>query len=114
MSNAMGIIRPLERADQCLRVCSYEDRPVAMDGLILMGESLCRVDPEVSLHLTVPGAPASVQAWPERRPEVVLSTRPPEGVSGWEVLAVAPGAERGPAGCAGKYHRDRASYLRQL
>ena len=68
-----------------LRVCSYEDRPVAMDGLILMGESLCRVDTEVSLHLTVPDAPASVRAWAARRPEVVLSTTWPEGVSGWDI-----------------------------
>ena len=81
----MGTTRPLERTDLSLRVCSYEDRPEAMDGLILMGESLCRVDSEVSLHLTVPEAPASVRAWAERRPEVVLSTRPPEGVSGWDV-----------------------------
>jgi ABC-type uncharacterized transport system YnjBCD substrate-binding protein len=56
-----------------------------MDGLILMGESLCRVDSEVSLHVTVPEAPASVQAWAERTPKVVLSTRPPDGVSGWDV-----------------------------
>jgi hypothetical protein len=56
-----------------------------MDGLILMGESLCRVDSEVSLHLTVPEAPASVRAWAERKPQVVLSTRPPDGVSGWDV-----------------------------
>jgi hypothetical protein len=68
-----------------LRVCSYEDRPEAIDGLILMGESLCRVDRHVSLHLTVPEAPASVRAWARRRPEVVLSTRPPEGVRGWDV-----------------------------
>ena len=68
-----------------LRVCSYEDRPEAMDSLILMGESLCRVDPEVSLHVTVPEAPASVRAWAERRPEVILSTKRPQGVSGWDV-----------------------------
>lgn len=58
---------------------------MAMDSLILMGESLCRSDPEVSLHLTVPDAPASVRAWAKRRPEVVLSTRRPEGVTGWDV-----------------------------
>jgi site-specific DNA recombinase len=29
--------------------CSYEDRPEAMDSLILMGESLCAVDRDVSL-----------------------------------------------------------------
>jgi hypothetical protein len=69
------------------RVCSYEDRPEAMDSLILMGESLCRADLEVSLHLTVPEAPDSVRAWAERRPEVVLSTKRPEGVSGWDVKA---------------------------
>jgi hypothetical protein len=56
-----------------------------MDGLILMGESLCRVDRQVSLHLTVPEAPASVRAWAERRPEVVLCTRRPDGVRGWDV-----------------------------
>lgn len=70
-----------------LRVCSYEDRPEAMDSLIFMSESLCRVDHGVSLHLTVPDAPASVRAWAERRPEVVLSTTRPEGVSGWDVKA---------------------------
>ncbi|MGO9273707.1 MAG: hypothetical protein ACLQOO_26300 [Terriglobia bacterium] len=77
--------RSLEGTDSSLRVCSYEDRPEAMDSLILMGESLCRVDREVSLHLTVPEAPASVRAWAERRPEVVLSTSRPDGVSGWDV-----------------------------
>jgi hypothetical protein len=56
-----------------------------MDALILMGESLCRADPEVSLHLTVPEAPASIQDWAKRKPKVVLSTRPPDGVSGWDV-----------------------------
>jgi len=56
-----------------------------MDGVILMGESLCRVDPEVSLHLTLPDAPASVRAWAESRPQVVLSAARPEGVSGWDV-----------------------------
>jgi len=56
-----------------------------MDSVVLMGESLCRVDPDVSLHLTVPDAPASVRVWAERRPEVVLSTRPPDGVTGWDV-----------------------------
>jgi hypothetical protein len=56
-----------------------------MDGLILMGESLCRVDSQVSLHLTVPEAPGSVRAWAERRPEVTLSTVRPEGVRGWDV-----------------------------
>lgn len=70
-----------------LRVCSYEDRPDAMDSLVLMGESLCRADPEVSLHLTVPDAPAWVRAWAERRPEVALNTTRPEGVSGWDVKA---------------------------
>jgi len=56
-----------------------------MDCLILMAESLCRVDKEVSLHLTVPAAPASVRAWAERRPEVILTTVRPEGVAGWYV-----------------------------
>jgi hypothetical protein len=71
--------------DRSLRVCSYEDRPEAMDGLILMGESLCCVDPGVSLHLTVPDAPLSVRSWAEQRPEVTLCTQPPDGVSGWDV-----------------------------
>jgi hypothetical protein len=75
---------PLD-TDPRLRVCSYEDRPEAMDSLILMGESLCRVDSGVSLHLTVPGAPASVRAWAAGRTEVVLSTEPPKAVSGWDV-----------------------------
>ena len=56
-----------------------------MDSLILMGESLCAVDRDVSLHLTVPEAPGSVRALAERRPEVVLSTTRPEGVTGWDV-----------------------------
>jgi hypothetical protein len=56
-----------------------------MDNLILMGESLCRADAHVSLHLTVPDAPPAVRAWAERRPEVVLCTKRPEGVSGWNV-----------------------------
>jgi hypothetical protein len=68
-----------------LRVCSYEDRHAAMDSLILMGESLCRSDSEISLHLTVPDAPAAVRAWAERRPQVALSTARPEGVAGWDV-----------------------------
>src|ERR1700722_15209041 len=59
-----------------------------MDALILMGESLLGVDGGVSLHLTVPGAPASVRAWAERRPEVTLSTERPLGVSGWDVKPV--------------------------
>ena len=81
----MSTVPSFEKADRPLRVCSYEDRPAAMDGLILMGESLCRVDPEVSLHLTVSDAPASVRAWAERKPEVTLSTPPADGVSGWDV-----------------------------
>jgi hypothetical protein len=56
-----------------------------MDSLILMGESLCRVDRAASLHLTVPEAPVSVRAWAERRPEVTLSIKRPVGVSGWDV-----------------------------
>jgi hypothetical protein len=50
-----------------------------------MGESLCRIDKEVELHLTVPEAPVSVRAWAERKSAVVLSTSRPEGVSGWDV-----------------------------
>jgi hypothetical protein len=68
-----------------LCVCSYEDRPEAMDGLILMGESLCRAETDLSLHLTVPNAPASVRAWAASRPEVLLTTSPPDGVSGWNI-----------------------------
>ncbi len=74
-----------DAASRPLRVCSYEDRPDAMDGLILMGESLCRSDPRVSLHLTVPDAPASVSDWAAGRPDVVLTTTRPEGVTGWDV-----------------------------
>jgi hypothetical protein len=75
----MGLTRPP------LRVCSYEDRAEAMDSLILMGESLCAVDGDVSLHLTVPEAPDSVRAWARGRPEVALSTARPVGVTGWDV-----------------------------
>lgn len=49
--------------NRSLRICSYEDRPEAMDSLILMGESLCRANVDVSPHLTVPEAPDSVRAW---------------------------------------------------
>ncbi len=56
-----------------------------MDSVILMGESLCRSDTELSVHLTVPDAPDSVRTWAERRPQVVLSTTRPDGVSGWDV-----------------------------
>jgi hypothetical protein len=72
-------------SDCRLRVCSYEDRQEAMDGVILMGESLCRADPEVSLHLTVPSAPASLLSWAKRWPQIALSTSAPERVSGWDV-----------------------------
>jgi hypothetical protein len=58
-----------------------------MDSLILMGESLCRADADVSLHLTVPDAPESVRAWAAGRPEVELSTARTPGVSGWDVKA---------------------------
>jgi hypothetical protein len=68
-----------------LLVCSYEDRPSALDGLLFMAESLCRVDRAITLHLTVPDAPPAVLAWAQRRPDVVLSARRPEGVSGWDV-----------------------------
>ena len=50
---------------------------IAMDSLILMGESLCRADEAVSLHLTVPNAPDAVRAWAKMRPEVTLSTKRP-------------------------------------
>lgn len=56
-----------------------------MDALILMGESLCRADSRVSLHIAAPDAPAAVRAWAERRPQIVLSDKRPEGVSGWDV-----------------------------
>lgn len=68
-----------------LRVCCYEDRAEAMDSLILMAESLCAADRDVSLHLTVPDAPDSVLSWARRRPGVLLSTARPEGVTGWDV-----------------------------
>jgi hypothetical protein len=68
-----------------LRVCSYEDRAIAMDSLILMAESLCAVDRNISLHLTVPQAPQSVLAWAERWPQVVISTTRPDKVTGWDV-----------------------------
>jgi hypothetical protein len=41
--------------EQRFRVCSYEARTEAMDSVILMGESLCRVDP--SLHVLRDGHP---------------------------------------------------------
>jgi hypothetical protein len=56
-----------------------------MDSLILMAESLCATDRDVSLHLTVPDAPESVLAWARSRPEVVVSTARPEGGTGWDV-----------------------------
>jgi hypothetical protein len=56
-----------------------------MDSVVLMGESLCRVDPDISLHLTLPEAPAAVRDWAARRPQVILSTARPDGVSGWDV-----------------------------
>jgi len=68
-----------------LRVCSYEDRAIGMDSLILMGESLCSVDKAVSLHLTVPDAPAKVREWAASRPEVELSTESLPGLSGWNI-----------------------------
>ncbi len=74
-----------DAAAQSVRICSYEDRPSAMDALIFMAESLCRVDSAVSLHLTVPEATPAVRAWAQRRPEVVLTTRRPDGVRGWDV-----------------------------
>jgi hypothetical protein len=66
-------------------VCSYEDRPEAMDSVILMGESLCKADPGLRLHLTLPDAPPSVQSWAKRWPGVSISTVPPQGVTGWDV-----------------------------
>ena len=68
-----------------LRLCAYEDRPAAMDSLVLMGESLCAVDRETELHLSVPDAPDFVRAWAHRWPQVVLSADRPEGVTGWDV-----------------------------
>jgi len=56
-----------------------------MDSVKLMGESLCRVDPKASLHLTIPDASASVRAWAEGRPEVVLSATRPDALTGWDV-----------------------------
>ena len=56
---------------------------MGMDSLILMGESLCGVDKAVSLHLTVPDAPANVREWAATRPEVELSTEKLPELSGW-------------------------------
>lgn len=75
----------MEGSSPPLRVCAYEDRKEAMDSLVLMAESLCAVDKKVSLHLTVPDAPESVLAWARTRPEVVISTERPQGVTGWDV-----------------------------
>jgi hypothetical protein len=55
-----------------------------MDSLLFMAESLCAADRNVSLHLTVPGAPDYLRDWARRRPEVTLSTERPEGVTGWD------------------------------
>ncbi len=68
-----------------LRVCLYEDREIGIDSLILMGESLCRVDNAVSLHVTVPNAPARVREWAASRPEIELSTESVPGLNGWNV-----------------------------
>ena len=76
---------PSETNAHPLLVCSYEDRPAALDGLVFMAESLFRVDPAISLHLTVPDAPPAIRAWAQGRPEVTLSTERPDGVSGWDV-----------------------------
>jgi len=81
----MPSVQTSTTTDRPYRVCSYEDRPEAMDSVILMGESLCRVDPKVSLHLTIPNASVPVRAWAESRPEVVLSATRPDGVTGWDV-----------------------------
>jgi len=83
--SVMPVIRAVKETDPPLRICSYEDRPEAMDSLILMGESLCAVDREVSLHLIVPDPPDAVRAWAHRRPEVLISTTRPTGVTGWDV-----------------------------
>jgi hypothetical protein len=56
-----------------------------MDSLILMGESLCSVDPAVSLHLTVPDAPLKMRKWAASRPEVELSTERLPRLSGWNI-----------------------------
>jgi hypothetical protein len=68
-----------------LRVCCYEDRPEAMPSLVFMGESLCRADSNVSLHITIPDAPDFVVRWATTQPRVILSTRKPDGWSGWDV-----------------------------
>ena len=77
--------RGAEDTGRWLRVCSYEDRAIGMDSLILMGESLCSVDQAVSLHLTVPDAPAKVREWAASRPEVELSTERLPELSGWNI-----------------------------
>ncbi len=55
-----------------------------MDSLLFMAESLCAADRDISLHLTVPDAPDYFRDWARRRPQVVLSTERPEGVTGWD------------------------------
>jgi hypothetical protein len=74
-------------ASSGLRVCSYEDRPEAIDSLILMAESLCRADRDVSLHITSPDAPPGLSDWARRRPEVTLSIDHVPGASGWDIKA---------------------------
>jgi hypothetical protein len=68
-----------------LRVCSYEDRPEAIDSLILMAESLCRLDRSISLHFTVPAPPDRLLEWAKQKKQVSISTTKPEGVTGWDV-----------------------------
>ena len=71
--------------DDMLHVCSYEDRLEGMDSLILMGESLCRVDPEISLRLTAPNASVAVSNWARGWPEVTIRTETAAGLDGWDV-----------------------------
>jgi hypothetical protein len=84
-SRTSGAAEAGKDAGRWLRVCSYEDRAIGMDSLILMGESLCSVDKAVSLHLTVPDAQAKVREWAASRPEVELSTERLPGLSGWNI-----------------------------
>ena len=56
-----------------------------MGSVILMGESLCKADQGLRLHLTLPDAPPSVQSWAKRWPGVTISTARPQGVTGWDV-----------------------------
>jgi hypothetical protein len=58
-----------------------------MDSLMLMGKSLCRADPNVSIHFTVPDAPESLRSWASLKPRISLSTQRLCGAGGWDIKA---------------------------